>query len=373
MSKGFLIVAGVLCVVVVPGVVFFQSGCGNERITVRYEKPEDADVISTARLFWYPASPPVDPENGSSVLSDDLHAKIFWYNIEPSYGAHRRDFDPRLDERDNDLVSTLDIELESAPAASGTWTGVMRGFAPPFFSPLDLTERLYLEIWVNDFKPDPNDRGGTLYIDVGRIDENFFDPETDHWNDEDRDNDGFNACMDDSGLDEKHNILPDCRRRFYPDDPDEGGRSEYDDLHGDDYSPYRIVGRFSKVNGTERNGRYDTEDLDRSGTMDRTNSFYRFAIDLASQPVLDVRAEYPDYDGFGDEGHERDSWRWYRIALPAGEPVTQGPSPEPDLTDIRHLRIWIRDAGEVMHQGTWGTYRLQIAGLKFTSRAIPAR
>jgi hypothetical protein len=347
------------------------AGCSDESTGVKPAPVEDADVVSIERRVWYPASPPVDPDGGVAVLPCSLRAPAYWYNIEPPLGARRRDFNPNLDERDNTPVTTVDIEL--APVLSQPsgrpWTGIMTGFRRP----VDLSGRRYLEIWVNDFKPTPHDRGGVLYVDVGRIDENFFEPEDQRWNDEDRDRDGFNACIDDSGLDETHNFLPDCVRNIYPDDPTEGGYDPYDDLAGDDYVPNRIDGLFSKINGTEQNGYYDTEDLDGSGALDRANSYFRYAIDLADGAVLDVRSEYPAYDGFLDPHHARDSWRWYRVELFGGTPVGDDWLPDPDLTRVHHVRVWFRDAGEVVHdEDTVGRRRLQCARVKFTGHPLPA-
>ncbi len=151
----------------------------------------------------------------------------------------------------------------------------------------------------------------------------------------------------------------------HPDDQSEGGSSETDDRAGDDYVPHRIDGRFSKVNGTERNNIMDSEDLDRNGTLDRVNSYFRYAIDLFSQPVLDVREQYPDYQGFHEAFNERDSWRWYRIELAAGIAVTSAAAP--DLSSVRHIRIWFRDTDIVVHSDdAFGRGRLQIAKFRFT-------
>ncbi len=362
--------AGFVAVFAVVVFMLLLPGCGDESPTTVAEIPEDADVISLSRRLWYPASLPVDPQDEFSVLLDDQRMPIIWYNIEPSYGLHRRDLNPNLNDRENNLVATLDMEVNPGPnqPTGPNWTGILTGFRRP----LDLSGRMYLEIWVNDFKPDPGDRSGVLYVEIGRIDENFFEPDINKWNDEDRDRDGFGACIDDSGLDETHNWLADCIRNFYPDDPSEGGNEATDDREGDDYVPQRIDGRFTKVNGTERNGYYDSEDLNRSGAMDRTNSYFRYAVDLASLPVLDIRDEYPGYDGFVEPPHTRDSWRWYRIELSDGTPSGDTGVPASDLSSVHHIRIWFRDVEDVVHdEDAVGRYRLQIAKLKFTGHTAP--
>jgi hypothetical protein len=327
-----------------------------------FEGIEDSDRISSSRRAWYPASLPVDPNDESSVLPDSTRMPIFWYNIEPSFGLHRRDLNPNLNDRENNLVATLDFEVNGANRPTGpSWTGVMTGFGA---GGIDLSRGQFLEIWVNDFKPEPGDRGGRLRIDMGRIDEDFYEPDENEWNDEDRDRDGFGACIDDTGLDEKHNFLADCVRNFYPDDTTEGGLDATDDRAGDDYVPQRIDGRFSKVNGTEKNGLLDSEDLDRSGALDRTNSYFSIVVDLADTAVVDIRSEFPGYEGLTKEHHTRDAWRLYRVKLSEATVVSPGGN-LPRLDEIRHVRVWIDDVDSVFHsENEDGRGRFQFAELK---------
>jgi hypothetical protein len=144
-----------------------------------------------------------------------------------------------------------------------------------------------------------------------------------------------------------------------------------DDVNGDDYVPQRIDGRFSKVNGTEKNYYHDTEDLNGSGHMSTANSYFRYEVDLTSQPVLDIRAEYPGYDGFNNEHNADDSWRWYRVELADGVPVAPGFVPPPDLTRVRHIRIWFEEVGAVVQDTDGpGRNRIQIAKFKFSGHPL---
>jgi hypothetical protein len=330
------------------------------------------------------ASLPVDPEDSRQIKESADRLDFVWYNIEPVYGAHSRDFNPHLSDRQNVSVSAIDIELNNAlsPADADKWVGLIRNalyvhpktlsadFRPTKPYELDLSNRRYIEIWINDFKPDPQDRGGKIYIDVGIIDENFYEPDSMEWNDEDVERDGYQEYYDDTGLDGAFNRRPDDLPPGYR-RGDEGGVNEDDDRAGDDYDPRRIDGRFEKVNGTEKNQRHDTEDLDSSGHMNTANSYFRYEVDLTSQPILDVRAEYPDYNGFNNEPHRNDSWRWFRIELADGVPVAPGFVPAPDLTKVRHIRIWFEDVGAVVRSAEGdGLYRIQIAKLKFSGRPL---
>ncbi len=313
-----------------------------------FEGVEDTDRIGLARRSWYPASLPLEENNVEKP--DTARVNFYWYNIEPELGLHRRDLNPTLDEQENTLLQSLDMELAKAPAPTDTipYEGIMLGFQG---GGLDISQGQFLEIWINDFKPNPLDRGGKLHIDLGIINENFFEPDTTLFNDEDKNRDGFAASFDDTGLDglfdtDETVLLP-------------GGTN--DDKSGDDIDLSRIDGRFSKVNGTEKNLVYDTEDLDRNGQLGLVNAYFAYEIDLADTAEIDIRAQYPGYDGFNKNGHQNDSWRLYRVKL-SNHTVRATSSIQPRLDEIRHVRIWVDDLDNaIKNDGGVGNLRLQIA------------
>jgi len=322
----------------------------NEAYVDDFEGVEDTDRIVMSRRSWYPASLPivgVTPKLASERLD------FIWYNIEPEFGVHRRDLNPELDEQENTLVQSLDIDLTSDPdlAAPEAFAGVMLGVPG---GGLDLSQGQFIEIWVNDFKPNQIDRGGTIHIDLGLIDENFYRPEANTTEDEDRARDGFAATFDDTGLD---GAFSDGRDNL-PEPPGPNGTP--DDPGGDDILLQRIDGRFTKANGTEANLLYDTEDLDRNGQMTRVNAYFSYTINLADEAAIDVRRQYPGYDGFNDRGHENDSWRMYRIKLTDFTPVTDG-ALQPRFDEVRHVRVWFDNVSDVVRNDTAaGRRRIQI-------------
>jgi hypothetical protein len=331
-----------------------------------FEGIEDSDRFTTSRRSWHPSSPPVDPLDESRTLEPDSMQSFIWYNIEPDKGgAHRRDFNPDLNDRENTLVPTLDVEVDGIPRGPDrNWVGVMTGFGA---GGLDLSRGQYLEVWVNDFKPNPAERGGYLRIDMGRIDEDFFEPDQDNFDLEDQERDGWQAAWDDTGLDGMFNINPDAVKNnpgIVRLEEDSAGTDPNLDLHGDDYIPSRIDGRFSKINGTEKNNAEDTEDLDRSGAMEETNSYYSFVIDLSDTAVVDIRESFPGYDGFDNEYHQNDSWRLYRVKL-SDATVVAPKGIEPRWNEIRHVRVWIDDVETVFQDDRpIGRRRLQLAEMK---------
>jgi Motility related/secretion protein len=314
----------------------------NEAYIDDFEGVEDANRIPMSRRTWYPASAPV-----GIVSADSMRLKEYWYNIDPSYGVHKRDLNPTLDKTENTLVQSIDLELDKNPtsADSSKYAGVMLGFSG---GGLDFTQGQFLEIWVNDFKPNPLERGGKLHIDMGVIDENFFQMEKGEFNDEDKNRDGFAATFDDTGLDgvfdKDETLLP-------------GGTP--DDPHGDDIDTRKINGRYLKINGTEKNQVYDTEDLDRNGQMTRDNAYFTYTIDLADTAAIDIRQQYPGYDGFNTKAHENDSWRLYRIKL-TNNTVVSPRGIQPRFDEIRHMRIWFDNADQVVRPDSTGARRIEI-------------
>ncbi len=313
-----------------------------------FEGVEDTDRIGLARRTWYQASLPLGPLNAEKP--DSSRVPFYWYNIEPEFGLHRRDLNPTLDDQENTLLQCLDLELASDPTVGDTesFAGVMLGFQG---GGLDISQGQFIEIWVNDFKPDPMTRGGKLRIDLGIINEDFYRPGEGKLNDEDSARDGFAVTYDDTGLD---GVFNDDNEPAAP-----GGTAE--DPAGDDIDISRINGRYSKVNGTENNLLYDTEDLDRDGALGTINAYFSYEIDLADSAEIDIRAQYPTYDGFSDLGHGNDSWRLYRVALNNFVERTNS-SLQPRLDEIRHVRIWVDDLASVYRTETGaGRLRLQIA------------
>jgi hypothetical protein len=301
-----------------------------------FEGVEDSDVFGLTRRSWYPASPPIS-DDGVSPRPSANNTKVFWYNIEPDLGVHRRDLNPNLDERESTLVPSLDMEFESIVSDPADWAGVMTGFRG---AGLDLSQGQFIEIWVNDFKPDSLDRGGMLHVDMGFIDEDFYQPDDNDLNTEDANFDGFSAITEDTGLD-----------NIFNDDPELGPGDP-----GDDYTPSRIAGRFSEINGTERNGLLDTEDLDGSGQLDKSNGYFTYELDLSQTAIIDVRRDFPL---FADFNHPKESWRLYRIDLADYKLVNTNTTPV--FEQIKHLRVWM-DSIPVVVDST--VNRFQIVGFK---------
>lgn len=321
-----------------------------------FEGVEDSDLISLSRRSWEMPSLPVvkDSMGFFTTYPDSTRVKAIWYNIEPDRsgqksGVSRRDLNPELDERESTLVQSLDIEFLDIPTDTTMWGGVMAGFRG---GGLDLSQGQFIELWVNDFRgADEAARGGILHIDLGSIDENFYRPDIPRkFDTEDPNYDGFVALNEDTGLDG----IPDgesvtINNVTYFDDPD------------DDWDLSRLGAeqRFLKINGTEGNRIFDSEDLDGTGTGEWENAYFSYQIDLASEPVTDIRKSFPTNVRFNEPPHANDSWRLYRIRL--SDFVEIDKSFKPSFEQIKHIRIWVENIGEVVDPNI---KRLQIAEFK---------
>jgi hypothetical protein len=305
-----------------------------EAIVDDMEGVEETDAVSLTRMAWYPSSPVI--ENGAPRYPSeglDFH----WYNV-PSerkmdknqlvdYITARRDLNPRLEERENSNVNAL--ILNAIDPVTGQWCGIMTGFP----GGLDLTSAQYLELWVNDFQSDPAKRGGTVHIDFGKIDEDFYKPDQDKLDDEDNPPIGW-TIQEDIGF-------------------DDDDRCEYTKSFESTTEWIPSKRMYRGVNCRKGNSIHDTEDLNDNGYLDDTNAYFTLAFNLADSAAIDVRRDFPS----ADVGNK--AWRKYRIDLSKVKPVVA----EPNLNAIKHMRIWIENPDSLKSQDD--ARMLQIAELQF--------
>ncbi len=132
---------------------------------------------------------------------------------------------------------------------------------------------------------------------------------------EDKNGDGqWIAGDEDTGLD-----------GVYGDDNTWTGTSEDDG--NDDYAGYNpTTGDWSHVNGTEHNGRFDTEELKVDGILDTTNDYFEYVIDLQD-------TNNPTLKSINENG-----FRHYLI--PLRDPSYYRKVGNPYFENIRVARLW---------------------------------
>ena len=318
------------------GVAFIDDFEGSKRTT----------SIPILRRFWREASAPVDLLTGAPL--DQLkRAKLRWFN--PFAQIRTKDIWPNLSTSIQAQNETTDILVlrynkrdhqENTPNDS-LWSGIIS----PFHSgDYDQTQTKFFEIWLQG-------EGATVSIDLGQISE-------------DRDGDGklntedipVGGLIGDGILDDEEDIgLDGCSDEF------ENGWGSCLDPLGPSYKDYLALGEatminanndvdsndpndddweytegsndYTKINGTEENaldaGRYpDTEDLDRTGFLDRTNDYFTKSFALSDTTYL---AGETKKDGLPT------GWKLYRIPLIDFE--TTNPLNNKSWDNIHHLRL----------------------------------
>ena len=305
---------------------------------------EDSDVISMIRRSWYEASPPLDPVMEFRLSPADM-TEFYWYNASrtPQQGyliTTKQDLNPRLDDRENSSVTTLFLKAFDDNPGPDDWCGVMTGFPG---GGLDLTTAEYLEIWVNDYNPSLVDRGGTIHIDFGKIDEDFYQPDSNRLNDEDKPPYTWTSD-EDTGFEGET-----CT---YPKRLDETT-----------WDPVKKI--YRGIDCRKENGIHDSEDLNQNARLDTANAYYSLELNLSQSALIDVQRDFPKskYSAYWgkDENNKVKAWRMYRLDLSKAHLVSpSGAKPRWDA--IQHLRVWIEHPDSIA--GARG-HILEITGLKF--------
>lgn len=323
------------------GVAYIDDFEGSKRVT----NP------SILRRFWHISSAPINAETMYEFKQEN-RMRMFWYNpyaqvltnsIWPNVSTSQRAQNLTTDV----LVLNVEPKLSQQEAQSDSlWAGII---SPMFVGDYDQTKTKFFEIWL---------RGemGNLTIDLGKISEDYDG--NSKLNDEDVPEaglalgNGFLEENEDTGLDgcfdEYENGWGQCL------DTDGPTYLEYfasgetilinafsdtdaSDPNGDNWDYIEGSNDYSMVNGTEGNGtgvriqaggKYpDSEDLDNSGFLDRTNSFYSKTISLSDSTYVAGRTEF---------NGQKTGWKLIRIPISHFDHIN-----DVSLSEIKYLRLAI--------------------------------
>ncbi|MEO0145637.1 MAG: hypothetical protein ABIM19_02245 [candidate division WOR-3 bacterium] len=269
------------------------------------ESIRDSRTLSTTRYDWKYGSVPPGKDTSGYV------SRVVWYN--PRHKFKRGDIYPNLpaDEADDYEENVLGIVLEpktSNPSLNWASFNHLVAKSGDNYSTME-----FIELYVKG-------ESAVLHIDLG-----YDIPEDaprrgkdgkirglDTLNNEDRNGDGiFDAGSEDTGLDGE-----------WGNDSQWTGASADDG--NDDYDPYDE----SRMIGTERNSKWDSEDLDQDNLMNTSSNYYSWTIDLDTTEYLSM------YNG----------WKYYKIPLRDSSRYERYGSPSFDL--IRYARLWIEGFSE---------------------------
>ena len=304
------------------------------------------------RRFWKESSAPLNLETGKPY-SQRNRARMFWYN---PYGQVRtKDIWPNLStsiRAQNETTDILVLSYKTRSHQSGVprdsiWAGITTSF---YSGDFDQTQSKFFEIWL---KGD----AGKLTVDLGKISEDmdgngvlntedipvsdltlgngFLEPEEDTGYDGcfDENEDGWGGCLSSDSTYKEY--LDYYQRTGNPVPINTGADVDPNDPNGDNWDYIEGSDEYEKVNGTEGNGTGDrkqegglypdTEDLDRSGFLDKTNDYFTQTFDLSDTTYLaGVTVK---------DGHPT-GWRLFRIPLSHFKPVK-----DIEWNEIRYLRL----------------------------------
>jgi hypothetical protein len=298
--------------------------------------------LSIRRGVWTLASPPLGKTPAQRCKMwwynpyDQVLIQDIWPNKEVERNAERTNvmelkFFPQDPQQPSDtLYDTVQVE--------NRYNGIMR---PLYLGAYDQTRTKFLEVWVSGNR-------GILHVDLGQISEDLNGDKILNTEDKPRNGqrDGILADDEDLGLD----TLTDEQER-------EVFHSTLPDPSGDNWS-YNNHYDYSHINGTQgnrddpdRGRRPDTEDINSNSTLDLTNSYFEFDIDLSQTKFL------------GDLTNTT-GWRLYRI--PLKDPSNYRTVGSPDWTDIRFARIWVSHSDST----TIDIASIQLVGNRWQNQGI---
>lgn len=338
-----------------------------------FEGVDASDIISLTRTSWFWASAPVDLVDGSLVDYYDPADRVpavRWFLDKDR--VLRRYLNPDLEGQERDETQqAMDLFLWADPDSGWgdqNWGGIMRGVSR---TGLDISRSQFLEFWVNDKVVDPERRGGRLHIDFGRISEDGFWPKQSdgsllvgEWEHEDGINseaerDWVWTQAEDIGLDgnERGPQLYDAAYDYEGTSTLPTGETVTPDYPGPN-TPY------PGINGTARNNREDTEDLNGNTRLDTENTYFSVVVSLADSALIDVLRDYPASDT--DElAANSIAWRKYRIRLSDAIEVAEDPGDVPSLEAVTHVRIWYEWSDEDAFVPRRDQIHLQLSDLRF--------
>jgi cell surface protein SprA len=308
--------------------------------------------VGISYTSWKDMSVPVLPDSMVNDLSDSLKmgykGKAWWFNVLPSNVNVNSIWPKKVVASGDQAITVLDFAFN--PSLPGpynyspklsekkerNWGGMMKLLSTTASNLVEQNIE-YIELWVS---PDAsNPPGAKLNIDLGKISEDVI---PNHKLDtEDKNNNQMIDDGEDTGLD---GMTDAQERAIY-------GDSQGDPAH-DDFSFNRTIATTSSgynvddymnINGTEGNaaltdvGRFpDTEDLNHNGTLDESNSYFRYEIPLDMSPSVN-----PYIAGGGD------NQGWYLIRVPLKD--FKSSIGQPSLSVVEMIRVFVTGVNSNVH------------------------
>ena len=353
------------------GVAFIDDFEGSKRTT----------SPSIQRRFWKASSAPLKFDEQDSLFTDPFsqrnRGKLFWYN--PYVPVRTKDIWPNQSTSLRAGNETTDVLVMKYRARDhqrnhdpdSLWVGITTSL---YSGDYDQIQSKFFEIWVKG-------NSGRLHVDLGKISEDkdgngqlntedipaagltlgngFLEDIEDTGLDGcfDETEDGWGGCLESGSYSEFYaandTVLVNISEDVDIEDPN-GDNWDYDAGSSD----------YSNVNGTESNGtgskiqeggKYpDTEDLDRSTFLDKTNDYFSSNFLLTDTTYL---AGVTEKDGMPT------GWKLFRIPLSNFKKVQNI-----EWNEIRYVRIGV--TGLEQDQKTLQIAKMEIVGNEWQEMGI---
>ena len=291
-----------------------------------------------SRLSWYQASPPggVEGFRSTYIANQDYRhqGEFVWHSNNTE--LYKNIYTPvGNSDVDNQHLTVLKMTLRANDNLAGnSWGGIMRPNSSYY---QDLSDMKYIEVVA---------RGnvGSIYLDLGLISEdlsiNGYKPDSSYNGENDL---GTTTALHDKGLDgvtgaDESRVVWDCRTsecdsiiyssiKKMDASVRDIARDNFDEDLDDESDP------GVAINGTEKNSgerTYDTEDINRNGSLDLDISFVRYRIDLSDTN----KANFDEL---------RNGWRKWRIPLNQYDTIISptGSDYLTILSEAQFSRLWM--------------------------------
>jgi len=248
--------------------------------------------------------------------------RINWYN--PLNIKMRNVYDESTlnDSEKDENVTVLAMKvfpstLQQPGIESMSYAGIMKYLG----NQLDFSNKKYIELLVKIDKYGETLPNVTLHIDLGDINEDFYSDYGGYnvLNTEDKNSDGELSLSEDTGLDGIADGQP-------GDDPNDNALVEDANTDGD----------YPHINGTEKNNRLDTEDLDNNGVLNQLDRYLSYSVSLTN---ID-----PNFNPYLVDYITSTKYMLLRIPLNISSAYTvvnnSTTGVQPTLKKVSYARIW---------------------------------
>jgi hypothetical protein len=318
----------------------YNPNTRNSAYIDNFDFSQNASTLPLTLYSWTQASPPQFGDDGrpDGTLDYRHQGLMVWHSsfTEQYYQIYGNTGNSYTNSREQTLLKLQFLPNDNLEGNS--WGGIMRAF-PQGLS--NHSRKRTLEVVVRGNE-------GTFYADLGRVSEDISIPGIEAGrpdgrlqsevnealgnlkNDRDAGLDGVTTAEGEVGL--RWECTPSCYTVPDPDNLDPAYDDWKEPTSGQTDESYQVNGTEGNNKGSEGVA-YDTEDIDRSGTLDTLNRYLRYAMPLDSACSPRFNCE-----------ELRNGWRKYQIPLYGGGVRIDPSNTETEqslLSNGKILRLWL--------------------------------